>query len=119
MYFGTLSFLTGLKVRMGIATGVLTGAGAISSGSAVHEAAKRETLSEELHIFTRLVTLIPGCILCAVISDAGAGGQVLMCESTFKLVEHLAEEFGCVGVAGTSYSNLYSVKGQLAKLIGG
>ena len=35
---------SGLKVRMGIATGVLSGAGVIPAGSAVHEAAKRESV---------------------------------------------------------------------------
>ena len=51
-----------------------------------------------------------------VVSDAGAGGQILMCSTTFRAVQHLAEELGCVGLEGMSFSKLYSVRGALAKL---
>ena len=56
--------------------------------------------------------------MSAVVSDAGAGGQVLMCSDTFKAVAHLTEELGCVGPEGVSYRNLYSVKGAWSKLFG-
>ena len=64
----------GLKVRMGIATGILP-QGRSPAGSHILEQAK-------------------------VVGDAGAGGQVLMCSTTFSQVKDLTEEFGCVTEAG-------------------
>ena len=52
----------------------------------------------------------------AVVSDAGAGGQILMCSKTFGAVQHLAEELGCVGLEGMQFSKLYSVRGAFARL---
>jgi hypothetical protein len=52
----------------------------------------------------------------AVVSDAGAGGQILMCSKTFGAVQHLTEELGCVDLDGMRFSKLYSVRGAFAKL---
>ena len=59
---------------MGIATGILK-EGVSPSGSAVLELAK-------------------------LVSDAGAGGQVLMCRDTFKAVKELAGELGSINGEG-------------------
>ena len=57
-------FVKGLKVRMGVATGTLL-PGTTVAGSHIMELAK--------------------CV-----GDAGAGGQILMCSSTFQAVKDLA-----------------------------
>ena len=40
--------------------------------------------------------------LAKLISDAGAGGQILMCRSTFKAVKEIAGELGSVTEKGES-----------------
>ena len=62
---------------MGIATGILR-EGVSPAASAVLELAK-------------------------LVSDAGAGGQILMCFDTFKAVKEMAGELGGVNEEGTSY----------------
>ena len=61
---------------MGIATGVLK-EGISPSGSAVLELAK-------------------------LVSDTGAGGQILMCRETFKAVKELTGELGSIDEEGAS-----------------
>ena len=61
---------------MGIATGILK-EGVSPAGSAVLELAK-------------------------VVSDAGAGGQILMCMDTFKAVKEMVGELGSVTEEGAT-----------------
>jgi hypothetical protein len=46
-----------------------------------------------------------------VVSDAGAGGQILMCSSTFKAVKDLTSEMGCVTEKGLDLDLLYGAAG--------
>lgn len=41
-----------------------------------------------------------------VVSDAGAGGQVLLCESTFHAIKDLTGELGCVTEDGLDLDKL-------------
>jgi hypothetical protein len=43
-----------------------------------------------------------------VVSDAASGGQILMCERTFKAVQHQKEELGCVGREGMDYKRFHA-----------
>ena len=53
--------------------------------------------------------LLP-CLPCpacpTVVSDAAAGGQVLMCSETFRSVQHMCEELGCVDHNGMNITRL-------------
>jgi hypothetical protein len=51
-----------------------------------------------------------------VVSDAAAGGQVLMCGSSFRAVQHLTEELGCVTHEGMKYAKLYSIRSAWDRL---
>lgn len=44
----------------------------------------------------------------AVVSDAAAGGQILVCRTTFDAVKDLAQELGCVDANGVNYSKLHA-----------
>lgn len=50
------------------------------------------------------------CVPChacpTVVSDAAAGGQVLMCSETFRSVQHMCEELGCVDHNGMNITRL-------------
>ena len=67
---------------MGVATGILK-EGVSPSGSAVLELAK-------------------------LVSDAGAGGQILMCSETFKAVKELAGVLGSINDEGVTEAALSS-----------
>ncbi|GAX81930.1 hypothetical protein CEUSTIGMA_g9358.t1, partial [Chlamydomonas eustigma] len=68
------SVVNGLKVRMGIATGLLP-LGVTPAASTVMEQAK-------------------------LVSDAGKGGQVLMCNATYRIVKDMCVDLGRVTVDG-------------------
>ncbi|GAX78741.1 hypothetical protein CEUSTIGMA_g6178.t1 [Chlamydomonas eustigma] len=78
--------LTGLRVRMGIATGIIRSLGQGPGGSALLEHA-------------------------TLVSDAGAGGQILMCSSAFKAVKDRTSELGCVNEKGLDLDLLYGTAG--------
>jgi len=79
---GTMFY--GLRVRMGVATGILQEGTAIRS-SAVMEMAK-------------------------VVGDAGAGGQVLMDDPTFAAIKERLEELGAVDHNGLNLKKLNSIR---------
>lgn len=60
--------------------------------------------------------LHPACTL-AVVSDAASGGQVLMCAETFRAVQHMGEDLGCVDHTGLRYANLQGFTNPLTALI--
>lgn len=56
---------------------------------------------------------LPPSALClpltaAVVSDAAAGGQVLLCGATFQSVGPMGKELGCVDENGLNFSKLGS-----------
>ena len=56
---------------------------------------------------------LPPSALClpltaAVVSDAAAGGQVLLCGATFQSVSPMGKELGCVDENGLNFSKLGS-----------
>ena len=93
---------------MGIATGEIP-QGSAAAGSSVLNSAKGEmrchagcTQPAYIYICTRcrcpsfFLSLPVVASLHAVVSDAGRGGQVLMCGRTFLAVKDLGRELGCV-----------------------
>ena len=54
--------------------------------------------------------------LAKLVSDAGAGGQILMCRETFKAVKEMTGELGSVNEAGTSYEAASSAPSCLSWL---
>ena len=47
-------------------------------------------------------------LFAAVVSDAAAGGQVLLCGATFQSVGPMGKELGCVDENGLNFSKLGS-----------
>ena len=47
---------------------------------------------------------------CAVVSDAGAGGQVLMDGPTFERIKEQLEELGAVDHNGLNYAKLHAIR---------
>ena len=45
-------------------------------------------------------------LLPIVVSDAAAGGQVLMCPATFKAIKDMAGELGCVTGDGMQFDRM-------------
>ncbi len=97
----------GMRVSMGIVTGRLPD-GCPPSGSAMMNTADGMLqdifLKRAVHC-TDVVTLRP---IPPAICHACSGGQVLMCGSTFKAVQHMTEELGCVTHEGTRFKKLRS-----------
>jgi class 3 adenylate cyclase len=79
------SHIQGLRVRMGVATGVI----------------EAPTTPASSHVFE----------LAKSVGDAGAGGQILMCSSTFSQVKDLTEELGCMSADGMDNELMKSDKG--------
>lgn len=65
-----------------------------------------------LHLFSLKYPLplpspcVPRPARPTVVSDAAAGGQVLMCSETFRSVQHMCEELGCVDHNGMNITRL-------------
>eukprot|EP00200_Dunaliella_tertiolecta_P019164 CAMPEP_0202400750 /NCGR_PEP_ID=MMETSP1128-20130828/2982_1 /ASSEMBLY_ACC=CAM_ASM_000463 /TAXON_ID=3047 /ORGANISM="Dunaliella tertiolecta, Strain CCMP1320" /LENGTH=1520 /DNA_ID=CAMNT_0049004399 /DNA_START=82 /DNA_END=4641 /DNA_ORIENTATION=- len=81
---GSPELFNGLRVRMGVASGMLQ-AGTPLLSSPVVDAAK-------------------------VVSDAGSGGQVLLDEPTFQRIKDRLFELGAVDCNGMNYKRLRSIK---------
>eukprot|EP00798_Chlamydomonas_sp_ICE-L_P016358 gene16358-22559_t len=103
----------GLRVRMGVATGILP-KGSMIRGSKVMEKCKvlLDVLRVRMGVATGILpkgSMIRGSKVmekCKVVSDAGAGGQITLDAETFHALEGRLVELGAVDADGLNYDIL-------------
>jgi hypothetical protein len=97
------------RVRIGIATGALD---SHQGKEGIHLLASSDIAKLANSESGRGEHCLPGASdnspRSSVLSEAGNGGQILLCESTFKAVQHMTEELGCVTHEGMDYKKLHS-----------